>query len=384
MTPTTRARPRAPAAGETIELNLQAHSAAVTLIDTCPASAGAPLLACASTRTEVKLWDASRLAGNALLTIPGARNGRLAARGERLVAACPSEKRALVYDVASGRSAHSLEDASGGPVIRTAVWADAVWSPDGQLLLWGHALWDPRASCDSPVHRFEAFSNSDFGAGAFHPRGGVAVINSEVWDLRTFKLMRSVPALLAGAELKFAPGCGGDVAFAFLRGGREESGLAAARRSKNPLRSAFRTIDTVDWTEIATARAALLSSHAPPDIAGDPTVRTNKSPAPHPLRRASSASSRTWPSSPRTSPWPSSSGSSGTPGTTPSTRRCGSTRWGCRGHWTTTATSRRRRRRARRPGRRTTTRRCSWAATGRRAAAARRGGCCLRRRLHAL
>lgn len=235
-------------------MNLQAHSAAVTLIDTAPASASSPLLIATSTRTEVKLWDAARVSGNALCTIPGARNGRLGVRAERLVATTPSEKRALVYDVGSGQRAQTLEDASGGPVIRTAVWADAVWSPDGQLLLWGHALWDPRAASDRPVHRFEAFSNSDFGAGAFHPRGGVAVINSEVWDLRTFKLMKSVPALLAGAELKFAPGCGGDVAYAFLRGGRDESGLAAARRSKNSLRSAFRTIDTVDWSEIATVR----------------------------------------------------------------------------------------------------------------------------------
>lgn len=250
--------------GEVIELNLQAHSAAVTLIDTAPAHACSPLLVATSTRTEVKLWDASRLSGNALLTAAGCRSGRLGLRAERLVATCPSEKRALVFDCASGLRAQTLADSLGGPVIRTALWADAVWSPDGQLLLWGHALWDPRAASDRPIHRFEAFSSGDLGAGAFHPRGGVAVINSEVWDLRTFKLMRSVPGLLAGAELKFAPGCGGDVAFAFLRGGRDESGLAAARRSKNPLRSAFRTIDTVDWTEIATARAFPTSAPNPP------------------------------------------------------------------------------------------------------------------------
>lgn len=238
--------------GEIIEVNVQAHAAGVTLLDTAPACAGGSLLIASSTRTEVKLWDASRVSGAALATLPGVRNGRLGFRAQRLVATTPSEKRALVFDVGSGTRLQSLEDASGGPVIRTAVWADAVWSPDGQLLLWAHALWDPRASGREPVHRFEAFSNSDFGAGAFHPRGGVAVINSEVWDLRTYKLMRSVPALLAGSELKFAGG--GDVAYAFLRGGRDESGLAAARRSKNSLRSAFRTIDTVDWSEIATAR----------------------------------------------------------------------------------------------------------------------------------
>jgi hypothetical protein len=63
------------------------------------------------------------------------------------------------------------------------------------------------------VHRFELLSE---GGACFHPCGNEAILNSEVWDIRTNKLLRSVP-LLDGTELVFNGD--GSVLFASLRRG---------------------------------------------------------------------------------------------------------------------------------------------------------------------
>ena len=244
-----------------------AHSASVCLIDAVPASApGAAgrLLALTSSRAEVKLWDLKLWEANsghsadtsfpAAAAWEGVRNGRMGWLAERVVATMPSEKRASVFDLQTAAVVMTLDDSASGLASRTGAWSEAVWSPDDMLLLWGNALWDPRTRSGAPVHRFEVYSKSDSsgaGGGSFHPRGGVAVLNSEVWDLRTHRLLRSVPAM-AGCELRFA--CGGDVAFATPRGGREEGGASAARRARHPLRAAFRSYHTSDWSEITTFR----------------------------------------------------------------------------------------------------------------------------------
>jgi len=49
------------------------------------------------------------------------------------------------------------------------------------------------AAPSSQVQRFDRFS--DGGGACFHPAGNEVVINSEVWDLRSDRLLRSVPAL---------------------------------------------------------------------------------------------------------------------------------------------------------------------------------------------
>ena len=42
-----------------------------------------------------------------------------------------------------------------------------------------------------PVQRFDRFS--DGGGACFHPTGKEVILNSEVWDLRSDRLLRSVP-----------------------------------------------------------------------------------------------------------------------------------------------------------------------------------------------
>eukprot|EP00198_Chlamydomonas_reinhardtii_P007817 XP_001697154.1 predicted protein [Chlamydomonas reinhardtii] len=114
------------------------------------------------------------------------------------------------------------------------------------LLLWGNALYDLRAA--APVHQFDQFT--DGGAGAFHPAGLEVILNSEVWDLRTFRLLRSVPSL-DGASVLFNGG--GDVLYAARRQSDEPfSALFHPRRARHPLHTAFRSLDAGAYTDIAT------------------------------------------------------------------------------------------------------------------------------------
>lgn len=76
------------------------------------------------------------------------------------------------------------------------------------------------------------------------------IINSEVWDMRSFKLLRSVPSL---DQTTITFNATGDVIYATLR--RNFDDIMAAlnpRRVRHPLFAAFRTMDAVDYSDIAT------------------------------------------------------------------------------------------------------------------------------------
>ena len=42
--------------------------------------------------------------------------------------------------------------------------------------------------CSQAIHQFDQFT--DQTSGCFHPRGLEVILNSEVWDMRTLKLLR--------------------------------------------------------------------------------------------------------------------------------------------------------------------------------------------------
>jgi HIV-1 Vpr-binding protein len=78
------------------------------------------------------------------------------------------------------------------------------------------------------------------------------ILNSEVWDLRKFKLLRSVPSL-DQTVIKFNGT--GDVIYAILRRNLDDvSSAINARRVRHPLFPAFRTIDAVTYSDIATVQ----------------------------------------------------------------------------------------------------------------------------------
>ncbi|XP_074562022.1 DDB1- and CUL4-associated factor homolog 1-like, partial [Curcuma longa] len=91
------------------------------------------------------------------------------------------------------------------------------------------------------------------------------IINSEVWDLRKFKLLRTVPSL---DQTVITFNGGGDVIYAILRRNLEEITSAInARRVRHPLFPAFRTIDAVNYLDIATVQV----DRCVLDFATDPT-----------------------------------------------------------------------------------------------------------------
>lgn len=74
------------------------------------------------------------------------------------------------------------------------------------------------------------------------------IINSEVWDMRKFRLLRSVPSL-DQTVIKF--NASGE--YAILRRNLEDVTSAFhTRRVKHPLFAAFRTVDAINYSDIAT------------------------------------------------------------------------------------------------------------------------------------
>ncbi|BDA44801.1 probable DDB1- and CUL4-associated factor 1 [Coccomyxa sp. Obi] len=159
--------------------------------------------------------------------------------------------------VASGRGQDPLLFDLGSETYSTISMTDEGWrskgmetlcfNPTGELLLFGPTLWDPRAPrC---IHVFDLLSYSAC-CSSFHPAGLEAVVNSEVWDLRTLKLQRCVPCL---DSTSLTWNASGDCAYATLRRPSDDLGaLLNPKRAKQPLHAAFRTVDATDFSEIGT------------------------------------------------------------------------------------------------------------------------------------
>lgn len=91
------------------------------------------------------------------------------------------------------------------------------------------------------------------------------IINSEVWDLRNFRLLRSVPSL---DQTMITFNASGDVIYAILRRNLEDvTSVYQTRRVKHPLFAAFRTVDAVNYSDIATT----LVDRCVLDFATEPT-----------------------------------------------------------------------------------------------------------------
>uniref|UniRef100_H2Z2G7 Uncharacterized protein n=1 Tax=Ciona savignyi TaxID=51511 RepID=H2Z2G7_CIOSA len=95
---------------------------------------------------------------------------------------------ALIYDAASGQKIQTLEKSD---MPEQYVRNKATFSPNDELVLSDGMLWDPRASSTQPIHKFDKFNSTM--SGIFHPRGTEVIINTEVWDLRNYHLLHTVP-----------------------------------------------------------------------------------------------------------------------------------------------------------------------------------------------
>lgn len=106
---------------------------------------------------------------------------------------------ALVLDIATGSVLSELKDPMRSNDY--GVETNCCFSPcDGTILTDG-MLWDARVPARA-LYKFDKLSNT--GYGLFHPGGNEVIVNSAVWDLRTYRLLRMVPAL-DKCRVKFNP-----------------------------------------------------------------------------------------------------------------------------------------------------------------------------------
>ncbi|GMS96742.1 hypothetical protein PENTCL1PPCAC_18917, partial [Pristionchus entomophagus] len=108
---------------------------------------------------------------------------------QNLIVGTTNEK-ATVYDVETGRTRYTLKniDKNG----HYYQYNKASFSPCDDMILHDNTLFDLRSP--NPIIRAFDRMNQNNG-GCFHPHGNELIINTEVWDMRSFRLLHSVPAL---------------------------------------------------------------------------------------------------------------------------------------------------------------------------------------------
>ncbi|PHU29032.1 DDB1- and CUL4-associated factor -like protein 1 [Capsicum chinense] len=222
------------------------HQAPLTLLQSYLSGVTQMLLS--SSAHDVRLWDATSVSAGPRHSFEGCKAARFSNFGTTFAASSaePSRREILLYDTQTCQLNLKLTDTSSIPSGRGHMYSLVHFSPSDNMLLWNGVLWDTRGS--GPIHRFDQFT--DYGGGGFHPAGNEVIINSEVWDLRNFRLLRSVPSL---DQTVITFNASGDVIYAILRRNLEDVMSAfQARRVKHPLFSAFRTVDAVNYSDIAT------------------------------------------------------------------------------------------------------------------------------------
>ncbi|PPR90867.1 hypothetical protein GOBAR_AA29811 [Gossypium barbadense] len=222
------------------------HQLPVTLVQSY--FSGETQMVLSSSSQDVRLWDASSFSGGAMHSFEGCKAARFSNSGSIFAAlsADSTLREILLYDIQTYQLELKLSDASANSTGRGHVYSLIHFSPSDTMLLWNGVLWDRRVP--GPVHRFDQFT--DYGGGGFHPAGNEVIINSEVWDLRKFRLLRSVPSL---DQTAITFNARGDVIYAILRRNLEDVMSAVnTRRVKHPLFAAFRTLDAINYSDIAT------------------------------------------------------------------------------------------------------------------------------------
>ncbi|CAH8388331.1 unnamed protein product [Eruca vesicaria subsp. sativa] len=226
--------------------SVSGHQAPVTLVQSYVS--GDTQLLLSSSYSDVQLWDASNITVGSKYSFDGCKAAKFSNSGTHF-AALSSEglaKDVLLYDVETSTLSRKFTDPDTSS--RTSPYSLVHFSPCDSLILWNGHLWDIRIPDE--FTRFDQFT--DYGGGGFHPSRNEVIINSEVWDLRNMKtrLIRSVPSL---DQTAITFNSRGDVIYAMLRRNIEDVMSAVnTRRVKHPLFAAFRTLDAVNYSDIAT------------------------------------------------------------------------------------------------------------------------------------
>ncbi|KAJ0023407.1 hypothetical protein NQD34_003306 [Periophthalmus magnuspinnatus] len=146
-----------------------------------------------------------------------------------------------IYDIQTGQMIRTLYD----PALSNNYKRNcATFNPSDDLVLNDGVLWDVRAS--NAIHKFDKFNTNI--SGVFHPSALEVIINTEIWDLRTFHLLRTVPAL---DQCRLVFNSNGTIIYgAMLQADDDDDSVD--QQMKSPFGSSFRTFDATDYKPIAT------------------------------------------------------------------------------------------------------------------------------------
>nr|XP_039264269.1 DDB1- and CUL4-associated factor 1-like [Styela clava] len=150
------------------------------------------------------------------------------------------EHKATVYDLNTGSALDTFEREDMCCYYKEN---RATFSPDDKLILSDGLLWDVRKPHTLPIHKFDQFNTTI--SGVFHPNGLQVVINSEVWDLRNYHLLHTIPAL---DQCNLTFNSGGTIIYAVRT---KDTYTSEEQNINKSLMSAFRTFDALEYKQLA-------------------------------------------------------------------------------------------------------------------------------------
>ncbi|XP_037535824.1 DDB1- and CUL4-associated factor 1 [Nematolebias whitei] len=148
---------------------------------------------------------------------------------------------AHIYDIQTGQKTLTLNDLTLANNYKRNC---ATFNPTDDLVLNDGVLWDVRGS--QAIHKFDKFNMNI--SGVFHPNGLEVIINTEIWDLRTFHLLHTVPAL---DQCRVVFNSNGTIMYGAMLQADDEVDVMD-QQMKSPFGSSFRTFDATDYEPIAT------------------------------------------------------------------------------------------------------------------------------------
>jgi HIV-1 Vpr-binding protein len=158
---------------------------------------------------------------------------------------------AFMYDVETGKRIQSFEPRMSNQYIKNRATLD----PTDSLVLSDGVLWDVNAGKE--IHKFDKLNENI--NGVFHPNGLEIICNSEVWDVRTFKLLKTVRA----ADQSW---------LTFTNDGNVIYGIKSSRETTDGFKTgdtSFVTLDAGDYSSIGTIelkRSILSLATSPNDL----------------------------------------------------------------------------------------------------------------------
>uniref|UniRef100_A0A8B9L5M4 DDB1- and CUL4-associated factor 1 n=1 Tax=Astyanax mexicanus TaxID=7994 RepID=A0A8B9L5M4_ASTMX len=148
---------------------------------------------------------------------------------------------AHIYDIQTGQKTLTLNNPDLANNYKRNC---ATFNPTDDLVLNDGVMWDVRSA--KAIHKFDKFNMNI--SGVFHPNGLEVIVNTEIWDLRTFHLLHTVPAL---DQCRIVFNNNGTVIYGAMLQADDEDDMME-QQMKSPFGSSFRTFDATDYKPIAT------------------------------------------------------------------------------------------------------------------------------------